>query len=139
MKDDDYWVLRQAVELGTRLEAPVVAVHNVSCLPVAFDRRAPGAPASIPTQALRLVRATEQLESSMETVVATEVDPVDAILDQAQAHNADIIVVGARPRWRLPDRSVAAEVVDRSDRSVLIAPFTTNKPINRSIKFQSTS
>lgn len=125
LKDDDYWVLRQAVELGAQLEAPVVAVHNVSCLPVAFDRHTPRGSASIPSQALRLVRATEQLESSMETIVATEVDPVDAILDQARAHDADIIVVGTRPRGGLSERSVAAEVVNRSDRSVLITPFTT--------------
>jgi nucleotide-binding universal stress UspA family protein len=125
LKDDYYWVLRQAAELGSRLEAPVVAVHNVSCLPTAFDRHAPRRLDSIHTQALRLVRAAKQLESSMETIVATEVDPVDAILDQALAHDADIIVVGTRPGGGLSDRSVAAKVVSRSDRSVLITPFTT--------------
>jgi nucleotide-binding universal stress UspA family protein len=123
LKDDTYWVLRQAVELGARLETPVVAVHNVSCLPSGFDT--PSRLDSIQTQALRLVRATEQLEATMETVVATEVDPVDAILDQARARNADVIVVGTRPRGRPSDRSLAAEVVSRSDRSVLITPFTT--------------
>jgi nucleotide-binding universal stress UspA family protein len=132
LEDEDYWVLRKAVELGARLGAPVVAIHNVSCLAVAFSHQLPGgarAPAggAIESRGLRLVRATERFGAAMGTILATEVDPVDAILDQARVHDARLIVVGTRPRYRgdcFIARSVAAEVVNRSDCSVLVTPFT---------------
>lgn len=133
LEDEDYWVLRKAVELGERLKAPVVAVHNVSCLPATLSLEltpcAEGSrdqPDVNETRALRLVHASEKLDAPIETVVSTEVDPVDAILDQAQVHDAHTIVVGTRPRrplGRRIARSVAAEVVNRSDRSVLVTPF----------------
>jgi nucleotide-binding universal stress UspA family protein len=131
LEDDEYWVLRKAVELGARLGAPVVAVHNVSCLAVAFSHELPGGRAAnrgpIESRGLRLVQATERFGAAMGTILATEVDPVDAILDQARVHDARMIVVGTRPRYR-GDRfiasSVAAEVVNRSDCSVLVTPFT---------------
>jgi nucleotide-binding universal stress UspA family protein len=73
-----------------------------------------------------LVRAREQLNAPMETIVSTEVDVVDAILDQARFHDANLIIVGTRPRRALArfiSRSVAVEVVNRSERSVLVTPF----------------
>ncbi|MEO8178760.1 MAG: universal stress protein [Deltaproteobacteria bacterium] len=133
LEDEGYWVLRKAVELGTRLKALVVAVHNVNCLSAAFNLElAPAVdgtrnkPEVSETRALRLVRATEKLGASMQTVLSTEIDTVDAILDQAQVHAAHMIVVGTRRRLALGRwlaRSVAAEVVNRSDRSVLVTPF----------------
>ena len=130
LEDDDYWVLRKAVELGERLKAPVVAVHNVSCLPAAFNLQPTlglaGEREGRETRALRLLRAGERLDASIETVVSTEIDPVDAILEQAEVHDAHMIVVGTRRRQSLGRslaRSVAAEVVNRSDRSVLVMPF----------------
>lgn len=133
LEDEDYWVLRKAVELGEQLKAPVVAVHNVSCLPTAFNLElTPAALAARErsggkeTPALRLVRASARLDTPIETVLSTEIDPVDAILDQARVHDARMIVVGTRRRRSLGlgmTRSVPAEVVNRSDRSVLVTPF----------------
>jgi nucleotide-binding universal stress UspA family protein len=132
LEDESFWVLRKAVELGARLGAPVVALHNVSCLAVGFSHKLPSCAASAgggpaESRGLRLVRATERLGAAMGTILATELDPVDAILDQARAHDARLIVVGTRPDYegdRFIARSVAAEVVNRSDRSVLVTPLT---------------
>lgn len=52
-------------------------------------------------------------------------DPVDAVLDAAQQHDADVIVVGSSmKRWwqRLFDRSVSQEILEAARRPVLVVP-----------------
>ena len=130
--DKDARVLRKAAELGAVLRAPVVAVYNASSFSEApnSDSCASAAPlgSARPSESrvLRLVRATERADSPMRAIVAQELDPVDAILEQARLHEAQAIVVGTRPGPCLDHvirRTVAAEVVERSDRSVLVAPL----------------
>ncbi|MBN1606400.1 MAG: universal stress protein [Polyangiaceae bacterium] len=128
----DYPVLRKAVEFGARVAAPVVAIHNVS----------PGAPAAKPPAAgprtadsrgdkaesrtARLTAASQHLGVHADLVVAGALNPVDAILGEARARNARWVVVGTRPRsWfgRTVSGSVAAQVVNRARRSVLVTPL----------------
>jgi nucleotide-binding universal stress UspA family protein len=127
LQDDKYRVIQNAAELGALIEAPVVAVHNVSCMPVAFRTPSRSLAGDLPSS--RLTLAAQRLQSPLHIVVANEVDPVDGILDQTRAHRAQTIVVGTRPRTPLERRtqpSVAAEVVDRSDRSVLVIPLSAS-------------
>jgi nucleotide-binding universal stress UspA family protein len=133
LEDEDSRVLRKAAELGALLGSPVVAVYNASSFSESFRREsarpsaaALASPRPSESRALRLVKATERMNSPMKAVVAQELDPVDAILEQARLHEAQAIVVGTRPGPcfdRLLTRTVAAEVVERSDRSVLVAPL----------------
>jgi nucleotide-binding universal stress UspA family protein len=120
LEDPQYRVVRQASEWGATLAAPVMAVHNVSCVaaPIGrFYKARPKPPPALP----RRVRA--ELPAPLDMVVTTDLDPVDGVLDQALRHESRIIVVGTRPR-RGPaphhDHSVAAQIIDRSRCSVLV-------------------
>lgn len=148
--DDDFWVLEMAVELGLQLGAPVTAVHNVGGHDVGGhdvgghdvgERPAPLEPASLnrpraPLRAAafesgrsRLAMAAERLRQPLAAVLANEVDPVDAILEQAQVHQATIVVGTRSSHWLqgLNERSIAARVVDRSKRSVVVTPRISPK------------
>lgn len=131
LQDDTFPVLRDAAELGTRLDASVIPVHNVNPISLLFGfamtvpvavLQGEGARAA---QVQRLEEASRGVGLDTEGVVSREVNPVDAILTEARARDVDLIVVGTRPRsWfdRLVTGSVAAQVVNRARRSVLVTP-----------------
>jgi nucleotide-binding universal stress UspA family protein len=129
-KDEDVWVLRQARSLAAQMGASVVALHNASCASrelgvrwtSAFANRASRAVSLLPEARLALVA---QRLAPLATLSTTEIDPVDAIIEQARLHRAYIIVVGTRVRScprRFVESSVALEVIHRADRSVLVVP-----------------
>ena len=126
-----YPVLRAASALGRQLDAPLVTLHNMQPLTARSGMEATGS--WIGGSGLRLRRAREpelaeisaKLHAGALAVIRRESDPVAAILGEAHAHNADLVVVGARRRsWldRIRFDSVATQVVDRAQRSVLITP-----------------
>jgi nucleotide-binding universal stress UspA family protein len=138
MKTPDYPVLREAAEIGERLGEPVIAVHNFYVPTVAMmgvDASWPMPPLTVPplpTERYRAVRQGQLVEASKHlpgkalAIVRTEDDPVEAILDEAQLHDADVVVVGTRVRsWfaRLGAAGIAAKVVNRTTRSVLVTPI----------------
>jgi nucleotide-binding universal stress UspA family protein len=63
-----------------------------------------------------------QLSAPLDMVVTTEVDPVDAVLEQSRRHSTRMIVVGTRrpPRHMYRRASIPAEIIDRSPCSVLV-------------------
>ncbi|MEO8182339.1 MAG: universal stress protein [Deltaproteobacteria bacterium] len=131
LKDPTYPVLRTAASLSRRLDAPVIALHNLSPMVLIASRGlgcavAPDAGRSHARAREHLERAVRRLSSQTTIVVAEEVDPADAILHEAQARNADLITVGTRRRsWleRLLVSSLAARVVNGTERSVLVVPI----------------
>jgi nucleotide-binding universal stress UspA family protein len=142
LEDDDFWVLQRAVELGAQLGSQVVAVHNIGWSSTPFGPASPcfatalPHPAAFETRQSRLAHATQRLKRPIMTVLANEVDPVGAMLEQARVHRATI-VVGTRSRsWleRLIGGSVAAQVVNRSDRSVVVTPRIAAQPVARRIR-----
>jgi nucleotide-binding universal stress UspA family protein len=126
-----YPVLWKAAELGRRLQVPMIAVHNVDLQPLttpdmAWILRVPRPVTLLDGPAERLARVAAQLPVDTETVVRSDDNPADAILDEARTHDADFVVVGARRRtWY--DRplfgSVASRIVNRGERSVLVLPL----------------
>lgn len=135
LEDDDSWVLQKAVELAAQLGAPIVAVHHIN--PLASVGPSSPCLASHPPpvwavrgRQSRPTRATRQLHRPISSVLLHELDPVDAILHQSRIYRATIIV-GTRPRswldW-LIDRSIADEVVNRSERSVVVISRTPVAP-----------
>jgi nucleotide-binding universal stress UspA family protein len=136
-------VLWKAAELGKRLRAKLVALHNVDpiggaeLLPGTLSAGAmtvgAGAWASIHQPAAssrarleQLTRATAPLPLEAEPMVLTEADAARAILSQAGLLDPDCLVIGARQRnWleELACGSVAREVIERARRSVLVVPM----------------
>jgi nucleotide-binding universal stress UspA family protein len=131
LEKDDTEVVERAVTLGSQLGGTVIAMHNMGCAGWAVPIGSPVLAAAIsgPDVALAdLTRAriVERL-SPFSTIVTSEVDSARAIVEQARVHRVDTIVVGTSARSRLERffaPSVAAEVVTRADRSVLVTPRT---------------
>lgn len=138
LESDGYPVLRCAALLGQRLDAPVIAVHNVNPMSVVVgvDMTWPltvlqGDPVR-QARSARLLQAADKLPVDARAVVRNEVNPADAILAEAREHDADMVVVGTRKHgWleRLFGGSVAAQVVNRAKRSVLVTPLDDAEPL----------
>jgi nucleotide-binding universal stress UspA family protein len=124
-------VLHRAAEFSQRLGIPLIAVHNLNPgLLVAGPEMAvqltlqPDSPVS-GQRRQRLLDAARGLSVESEAVLRNELDPAQAILDEARARDADLIVVGTRGRtWfeRLLTSSVSAQIISRATRSVLVTP-----------------
>jgi nucleotide-binding universal stress UspA family protein len=74
----------------------------------------------------RLADASQRMPVSVTSVVSNRVDAVEAILGEASAHEADVVVIGTRPKgWfaRWTARKVAQRVVSNAKRSVLVMPL----------------
>ncbi|MEO8178763.1 MAG: universal stress protein [Deltaproteobacteria bacterium] len=133
LQSPDYPVLRAAAELVACLDARLVAVHNVNPISILVGSGV-GWPAvtvlpadrTRAARAVRLAKATERLAVAATAVVRDELSAAEAILDEAELHDADLVVVGTRHRgWldQLLGASVAAQVVNRARRSVLVTPI----------------
>lgn len=139
LEDADDRVIWVAAELGHKLGAPVIAMHNVNPMSApeatSSDAQWPVtvvATGSATTERMRrLSHASARLHIDTVTLVASQHSPVDAILQAAHARDADIVVVGTHVKsWlgRVLNSSIAAQLVDRARRSVLVTPldgFTT--------------
>jgi nucleotide-binding universal stress UspA family protein len=96
-------VLRFAGDLSRRLKSDNVAVHNLHPPPSGGQVRTRAAASLLsgePGRAAGLERLRQASECSLapvEAVVRDDADPVDAILDEAQARDAHLVVVGLRP------------------------------------------
>jgi nucleotide-binding universal stress UspA family protein len=130
LRDSEYPVLRFAGALGGRWNSDIVAVHNLDPQPVSGSEKA-HAPADVlrgePGRAAgmsRLRRASQQLLAPVRAVVRDDADPVDAILDEARAHDAHLVVVGLKQGHRSNRCGVTARVVDLAQRSVLVVPVS---------------
>lgn len=112
-------VLEQALQVAEPLGASVTLLHNMR--PTGLWR--PHSETRARASRLRAARANGDVCA---TVLTRSRDAVEAILSQAREHHADIVVVGTHERsWfsRAVHRSVAADVVNRAQRSVMIAPI----------------
>lgn len=123
-------VLEEAARLGLALEAPVTALHNVDPLGAfqryGVDRGVARAQLSRILGPTRLLDGVQLLPDDSSAVMRAEIDPVAAILDEARRRDVDLLVVGVhdrRPFERWLHGSVAARVIQRSDRSVLVMPM----------------
>ena len=140
LRDRDYPVLHKAAEMGHRLRAAVVAVHNVNPLAVVlpFDVDWPivltRSESSQRALVERLTSASLESNLGSKPVVHYELNPVAAIVGQARSCDADLVVVGARTqRWfdRPAFGSVASQVVNRAHCSVLVTPLRAGEPESR--------
>lgn len=120
------------LEIGHQLQVPVVALHNVE--PLAVGLSAATAWSVVVARpdserralAAKLLSASRDLNVDSQPVVRHELNSVAAIVDEASARDADLIVVGARTRRRFGLAmfgSIASRVVNRAQCSVLVLPL----------------
>jgi nucleotide-binding universal stress UspA family protein len=77
----------------------------------------------------RLNAMNDNIDANAEAVVTGEPEPAEAILREARARDADIVVVGTHPKnWfsRIVSGSVAVDVVNGAKRSVLVMPLQSS-------------
>lgn len=131
LRDPSYPVLHLAADLARHLALNVIALHNYA------PPGAPQFPASsqslsaeeedeLTDRAQRLDFATSALDAPSEGVVACLNSTVDAILGLARSSAAEVIVVGTRApslAGAALQCSVASEVAERAEPSVLVAPL----------------
>lgn len=134
-------VLRAAAALSWLFEAPVATLHNVPlAAAVPALPSAVGAPPQPSVELARLVDyASRELErqqrglfsAAPESVIVTRGNARQAILESAQARDADLIVVGMYPGSPLRRRilgGVATSVSMDADQSVLVVPIQREAP-----------
>ena len=137
LEDLDYPVLRQAADLARRLQASVVAVHNIKPMEAFSGVDLTWSIDMLPWETgfdqgtNQLIDAADALVVEAVAIVRSEVNPTAAILDEVQKRDADLVVVGTRPHsWleRLLGDTVAVQVVDGARRSVLVIPLGKRDP-----------
>jgi nucleotide-binding universal stress UspA family protein len=131
--DVRYPVLRRAAELGRRFRSRLFAVHTVRTHASRRSRTFARSALQLRKQQqrleairARLKHATQEFTSNADPILALGPDPVDAILREARACDAKLVVVGTSRRSRLHRAirpSVAARLIDRALRSVLVMPI----------------
>jgi nucleotide-binding universal stress UspA family protein len=137
LESNGYPVLREAAELGQRFHAHVVALHNVEPVPSSVVGTAWAGNLSQPpvvraTRSQELARAVGRFCVAAETVVLDDFSSARAILAEAAAREAGVVVVGTRRHagWlgKLGRRRVAAQVIERASCSVLVLPLDGRRP-----------
>jgi nucleotide-binding universal stress UspA family protein len=128
-----YPVLRVASTFERCLKLPVVTLHNVQPLSMVVGTGTMGLSSIIlpPTpgraqRLARLARVSSRLFGDAQPVLRDEASVAYAILDEAQRHDAALVVVGARKRswWeRLLIGSIAEQIVEHAQHSVLVTPL----------------
>jgi nucleotide-binding universal stress UspA family protein len=133
LRDMHYPVLRRAAAIGRRLRLRLVALHSVSrgvwMRTARLSRLRAPRRAGVHHTRLRLLRAVHAVATPLaEAVLALDRDPVEAILREARECDACMVVVGTHARSpfrRAVRRSVAARLIDRAQRSILVTPLGT--------------
>lgn len=120
---DLHAIFSRAAALAEALHAPVLAFHDVAFhVPELSSRVNALADAWSRIQAERLKAGGHRRLPELEVLLARGTDRVETILQQARREDAEVIIVGISedPSSRVDD--VAAEVIDRALRSVLVVP-----------------
>ncbi|MBK8214770.1 MAG: universal stress protein [Myxococcales bacterium] len=132
LAEEGYPVLRRAARLGRSLGGRMVAVHNVvpfvSIADIAspFSQMGDTIASVLELRTRRLRGAARRMAATSSSVITVGLDSCRAILDEARTRDADIVVVGARPRsWvdRVLSSDLAADVVDKARRTVVVEPL----------------
>lgn len=135
LQDPEFPVLRGAAQLALALGQPLITFHNVDPLTMMAGHGRATAGVHFGVSALTrresLVGVSQALQVELTPIIRAELDPVHAILDEADVCDAGLIVVGAHPcSWwqRLMDDGVAPRVANQADRDVLITPLAAVAP-----------
>jgi nucleotide-binding universal stress UspA family protein len=124
LSDDLYLISSRAAALAEALHAPVLAFHDVGFqLPELSSRVNALNDTWSRVQAERLDASGHRRLPELEVLLAHGNDRVETLLQQARREDAEIIIVGASERAAADGSpELAAAVVDRAIRSVLVVP-----------------
>lgn len=125
-------VVRQGARLAEHLGTSLVTFHNVD--PVVVQRTAMAVPDLVVTEAQPLPaarrewleREAESLSVPSNAIVRKQASSTEAILNEADTLDVGVIVIGIHYRswWdRVLHGSIAAEIIGRSERPVLVTPI----------------
>ncbi len=134
MTDDSYPVLSEARSLADALGRSLVYFHNARPASL-FSTDPLFGPASYARMFHEKIREVATKRTELEEIappegvstVVREANTVTALLELARDRDADIIVVGQRPRSRFArilGMGIAERLVEQSPRSVLVVPLT---------------
>jgi len=119
---------REAIQRAVREHASLIVLiviepHNLH-LPGGLHRRVDQERDRLESGALEIVRAARE-QGVRSTFLIWEGDPADAILEASHAEQADVIVLGSRPRTnlrRLVLGSVSSQVARLATCEVVVVP-----------------
>ena len=117
-------VVREARTIAAALGSKLILVHNVDPLASQFAERV-GLPMSTPMADMLAHHLREQLEVAVvdsEVVITRDEDNARGILHVANAHQAELIVVGVKPQEVAP-HGTADAIIDTAQQSVLFIPL----------------
>jgi nucleotide-binding universal stress UspA family protein len=121
--DDLAAIFRRAAALAGALHAPVLAFHDAAFPTPGLSSRVNTLTdvwAQIQTERMHVMG--HQRLPELEVLLAHGTDRVSAILQQARREDAEILVVGLSEQAASGSDELAASVVDRAIRSVLVVP-----------------
>jgi nucleotide-binding universal stress UspA family protein len=116
-------IQRAVDEHASLIVLSVVEPHNLH-LPGGLHRRVDQERDRLESGALAIVRAARE-QGVQATFLIWEGDPADSILDASRAEQADVIVLGSRPRTnlrRLVLGSVSSQVAKLATCEVVVVP-----------------
>jgi nucleotide-binding universal stress UspA family protein len=123
VSDDLHSICSRAAALAEALHAPVLAFHDAAFRPSGLSSRVNTLTevwAQIQTERMKAQR--HQRLPDLEVLLAHGTDRVKTILDQARREDAEILIVGVSEGGASACDELAAAVVDRAIRSVLVVP-----------------
>lgn len=128
VSEDLYPISSRAAALAEALHAPVLAFHDVGFrVPELSSRVNALTEAWAEIQTERLEASGHQRLPELEVLLGHGTDRVETILVQARREDAEIIVIGVSQDAASADNDLAARVVDRAVRSVLVVPSNVSR------------
>jgi nucleotide-binding universal stress UspA family protein len=129
VSEDLYPISSCAAALAEALHAPVLAFHDVGFRAPELGSRVNAlTDAWAQIQKERLEAGSHQRLPELEVLLARGTDRVETILQQARREDAEIIILGVSAGEAGAD-DVAADVVDRAIRSVLVVPSNVPRSV----------
>lgn len=123
VSDDLHSICSRAAALAEAPHAPVLAFHDAAFRPSELSSRVNTlTDVWAQIQAERMEANRHQRLPDLEVLLAHGTDRVKSILDQARREDAEILIVGVSEGGATAYDELAAAVVDRAIRSVLVVP-----------------
>jgi nucleotide-binding universal stress UspA family protein len=132
VSEDLHSICSRAAALAEALHAPVLAFHDAAFRPSELSSRVNTlTDVWAQIQAERMKAQRHQRLPDLEVLLAHGTDRVNSILEQARREDAEILIVGVSEGGASACDELAAAVVERAIRSVLVVPSSIARGAQR--------